>query len=96
MLTARIKSLKRVRARRLAFDRDVDELVIKLGTKPIFFLCLWKMRGVVVILAVLSMVVAVLAKGPAITNKVYFDIEQGGKPLGRYVCYFVCIACVYG
>ncbi|KAF8940107.1 cyclophilin B precursor [Dissophora ornata] len=25
------------------------------------------------------------AKGPVITNKVYFDIEQGGKPLGRVV-----------
>ncbi|EJD42672.1 hypothetical protein AURDEDRAFT_114926 [Auricularia subglabra TFB-10046 SS5] len=25
------------------------------------------------------------ARGPVITNKVYFDIEQGGKPLGRVV-----------
>ncbi|WOO83259.1 Peptidyl-prolyl cis-trans isomerase B [Vanrija pseudolonga] len=25
------------------------------------------------------------AKGPIITNKVYFDIEHGGKPLGRVV-----------
>ncbi|GAA5849162.1 hypothetical protein JCM8547_006466 [Rhodosporidiobolus lusitaniae] len=25
------------------------------------------------------------AKGPVITNKVYFDIEHGGKPLGRVV-----------
>ncbi|KAL0247356.1 peptidyl-prolyl cis-trans isomerase B [Cryptococcus tetragattii IND107] len=25
------------------------------------------------------------AKGPVITNKVYFDIEHGGKPLGRIV-----------
>jgi len=25
------------------------------------------------------------ARGPVITNKVYFDIEQGGKPLGRIV-----------
>ncbi|PVV00339.1 hypothetical protein BB560_005285 [Smittium megazygosporum] len=24
-------------------------------------------------------------KGPKVTNKVYFDIEQGGKPLGRVV-----------
>lgn len=24
-------------------------------------------------------------KGPVITNKVYFDIEHGGKPLGRVV-----------
>lgn len=24
-------------------------------------------------------------KGPVITNKVYFDIEHGGKPLGRIV-----------
>ena len=24
-------------------------------------------------------------KGPKITHKVYFDIEQGGKPLGRVV-----------
>lgn len=27
--------------------------------------------------------VATAAKGPIITNKVYFDIEHGGKPLGR-------------
>lgn len=25
------------------------------------------------------------AKGPVITNKVYFDIEHGGRPLGRVV-----------
>ena len=25
------------------------------------------------------------AKGPVITNKVFFDIEQGGRPLGRVV-----------
>jgi peptidyl-prolyl cis-trans isomerase B (cyclophilin B) len=25
------------------------------------------------------------AKGPVITNKVYFDIEHGGKPMGRIV-----------
>lgn len=25
------------------------------------------------------------AKGPIITNKVYFDIEHGGKPMGRIV-----------
>lgn len=24
-------------------------------------------------------------KGPVITNKVYFDIEHGGKPMGRIV-----------
>lgn len=29
--------------------------------------------------------VAADAKGPKITNKVYFDIEHGGKPLGRIV-----------
>jgi peptidyl-prolyl cis-trans isomerase B (cyclophilin B) len=28
---------------------------------------------------------SVEAKGPVITNKVYFDIEHGGKPLGRVV-----------
>lgn len=28
---------------------------------------------------------SVEAKGPVITNKVYFDIEHGGKPLGRIV-----------
>ncbi|KAG0225421.1 cytochrome P450 monooxygenase 9 [Actinomortierella wolfii] len=27
--------------------------------------------------------VAAAARGPVITNKVYFDIEQGGEPLGR-------------
>ncbi len=25
------------------------------------------------------------AKGPVITNKVYFDIEHGGRPMGRVV-----------
>jgi peptidyl-prolyl cis-trans isomerase B (cyclophilin B) len=25
------------------------------------------------------------AKGPIITNKVYFDISHGGKPMGRVV-----------
>lgn len=25
------------------------------------------------------------AKGPVITNKVFFDIEEGGRPLGRVV-----------
>ncbi|ORY44693.1 hypothetical protein BCR33DRAFT_784779 [Rhizoclosmatium globosum] len=34
-------------------------------------------------LALLSLVAA--AKGPAITHKVYFDIEQDGKALGRIV-----------
>ncbi|KAJ3073115.1 Peptidyl-prolyl cis-trans isomerase B [Podochytrium sp. JEL0797] len=34
-------------------------------------------------LAVLSFVAA--AKGPAITDKIYFDIEEGGVPLGRIV-----------
>jgi peptidyl-prolyl cis-trans isomerase B (cyclophilin B) len=29
--------------------------------------------------------VAEASKGPVITNKVYFDIEHGGKPLGRVV-----------
>ncbi|GAA5895641.1 peptidylprolyl isomerase [Sporobolomyces salmoneus] len=28
---------------------------------------------------------ALAVKGPVITNKVYFDIEHGGKPLGRVV-----------
>ncbi|CAE6385632.1 unnamed protein product [Rhizoctonia solani] len=32
-----------------------------------------------------SPVAAEGAKGPKITNKVYFDIEHGGKPLGRIV-----------
>ncbi|KAI1317832.1 Peptidyl-prolyl cis-trans isomerase B [Mortierella claussenii] len=35
----------------------------------------------IVVLAVTSQA----AKGPVITNKVYFDIEQDGKPLGRIV-----------
>lgn len=29
--------------------------------------------------------VASASKGPVITNKVYFDIEHGGRPLGRVV-----------
>ncbi|KAJ3195964.1 Peptidyl-prolyl cis-trans isomerase B, partial [Dinochytrium kinnereticum] len=35
------------------------------------------------VIAVLATIVA--AKGPKITHKVYFDMEQGGKPLGRIV-----------
>lgn len=27
------------------------------------------------------------AKGPRVTSKVYFDIEHGGKPLGRGTCH---------
>ncbi|KAI9345691.1 putative peptidyl-prolyl cis-trans isomerase [Obelidium mucronatum] len=37
----------------------------------------------VALFALVSLVAA--AKGPAITTKVYFDIEQAGKPLGRVV-----------
>ncbi|KAJ3239220.1 Peptidyl-prolyl cis-trans isomerase B [Chytriomyces hyalinus] len=36
-----------------------------------------------ILVAVLSLAVA--AKGPTVTNKVYFDIEIGGKPAGRVV-----------
>ncbi|KAJ3129436.1 Peptidyl-prolyl cis-trans isomerase B, partial [Physocladia obscura] len=36
-------------------------------------------------LALISLVVA--SKGPLVTTKVYFDIEQGGKPLGRLVSF---------
>ncbi|KAF9927334.1 Peptidyl-prolyl cis-trans isomerase B, partial [Modicella reniformis] len=36
--------------------------------------------------ALVFLAIAVQAsKGPVITNKVYFDIEQDGKPLGRIV-----------
>ncbi|KAF9194703.1 Peptidyl-prolyl cis-trans isomerase B [Haplosporangium sp. Z 767] len=43
-------------------------------------------RALVVFMAiVLLAVTAQGAKGPIVTNKVYFDIEQGGKPLGRIV-----------
>lgn len=42
-----------------------------------------------VLLAGLSLVLfsqtSEAAKGPKITHKVYFDIEHGGKPLGRVV-----------
>ena len=33
--------------------------------------------------ALVSIQGAEAAKGPKITSKVYFDIEHGGKPLGR-------------
>jgi len=48
-------------------------------------------RIVVSLLLVLTVIFALLAqgsvaaKGPKITNKVFFDIEHGGKPLGRVV-----------
>ena len=29
------------------------------------------------------------AKGPKITSKVYFDIEHGGKPMGRGTYYYL-------
>lgn len=39
-------------------------------------------------LAVICAQVAQAANGPRITNKVYFDIEHGGQPMGRgkYTC----------
>jgi len=49
------------------------------------------MKSLISLLAVLVLTVfafaqnADAAKGPVITNKVYFDVEQGGKPLGRIV-----------
>ncbi|KAF9095481.1 Peptidyl-prolyl cis-trans isomerase B [Mortierella sp. AD031] len=43
-------------------------------------------RALVFVLAVVVLAVsAQAAKGPVITNKVYFDIEQDGKPMGRVV-----------
>ncbi|KAF9961473.1 Deoxycytidine monophosphate (dCMP) deaminase [Mortierella alpina] len=43
-------------------------------------------RALVFVMAVAVVAVtANAAKGPVITNKVYFDIEQDGKPLGRIV-----------
>lgn len=48
--------------------------------------------SVVSLLATLLLAIALFfansaeaAKGPVITNKVYFDIEHGGRPLGRVV-----------
>lgn len=41
---------------------------------------------IVGLLAILSFEQPVsAAKGPVITSKVYFDVEHGGKPLGRVV-----------
>ena len=37
----------------------------------------------VALAALLSVQGVEAAKGPKITSKVYFDIEHGGKPLGR-------------
>ncbi|KAF9907201.1 Peptidyl-prolyl cis-trans isomerase B [Linnemannia zychae] len=43
-------------------------------------------RALVFVFAVVVLTVtAQAAKGPVITNKVYFDIEQDGKPMGRVV-----------
>ncbi|KAG0275410.1 Peptidyl-prolyl cis-trans isomerase B [Linnemannia exigua] len=43
-------------------------------------------RALVFVFAVVTLAVtAEAAKGPVITNKVYFDIEQNGKPMGRVV-----------
>ncbi|GJJ77441.1 peptidyl-prolyl cis-trans isomerase B (cyclophilin B) [Entomortierella parvispora] len=43
-------------------------------------------RALVFFMAVVVLAVtAQAAKGPVITNKVYFDIEQDGKPMGRIV-----------
>jgi hypothetical protein len=41
-------------------------------------------------LAAICAQVAHAANGPKITNKIYFDIEHGGKPVGRgkYTCTF--------
>ena len=42
--------------------------------------------------------VAQASKGPKITNKVFFDIEHGDKPVGRgkYTCTFVDYLCLTG
>ncbi|KAG0215921.1 Peptidyl-prolyl cis-trans isomerase B [Mortierella sp. GBA30] len=43
-------------------------------------------RALVFIMAIVVLAVTAQAsKGPVITNKVYFDIEQGGEPVGRIV-----------
>ena len=38
---------------------------------------------IVTVLALFCTYSADAAKGPKVTNIVYFDIEHGGKPLGR-------------
>ncbi|KAH7108522.1 cyclophilin-like domain-containing protein [Auriculariales sp. MPI-PUGE-AT-0066] len=45
------------------------------------------LKSVVTLLVTLFFYVALVeaTRGPVITHKVYFDIEQGGKPLGRIV-----------
>ncbi|KAJ3194277.1 Peptidyl-prolyl cis-trans isomerase B [Irineochytrium annulatum] len=43
------------------------------------------MRFIALLLSVLALIMVVAAKGPVVTSKVYFDIEIGGKPLGRIV-----------
>ncbi|KAF8942671.1 Peptidyl-prolyl cis-trans isomerase B [Haplosporangium gracile] len=43
-------------------------------------------RALVFVVAAVALAVSAHAgKGPVITNKVYFDIEQDGKPMGRVV-----------
>ncbi|EAS28354.2 peptidyl-prolyl cis-trans isomerase B [Coccidioides immitis RS] len=41
--------------------------------------------GSIVLLALFLLVSRAEAKGPKVTNKVYFDIEHGDKPMGRIV-----------
>ncbi|KAJ3333153.1 Peptidyl-prolyl cis-trans isomerase B [Blyttiomyces sp. JEL0837] len=43
------------------------------------------MRFLVIFAVLFALVAFVHAKGPTVTHKVYFDIEQDGKPLGRIV-----------
>ncbi|KAI8606809.1 cyclophilin-like domain-containing protein, partial [Chytriomyces sp. MP71] len=44
-----------------------------------------KMKLFVALLVACLMAVSVLAKGPTVTNKVYFDLEIGGEAAGRVV-----------
>ncbi|RSH81698.1 Peptidyl-prolyl cis-trans isomerase B [Apiotrichum porosum] len=43
------------------------------------------LAALIAVVALFLAAPAQAAKGPVITNKVYFDIEHGGKPLGRVV-----------
>jgi peptidyl-prolyl cis-trans isomerase B (cyclophilin B) len=45
----------------------------------------YRLFAVLVMALAMGFQMAAAAKGPLITNKVYFDIEHGGQPLGRIV-----------
>lgn len=65
---------------------SVDLLSTPLQTDTMARLTFYPLLAALVLaIAFLFATPANAAKGPIITNKVYFDIEHGGKPMGRVV-----------